>query len=804
MESLKFGKDTREVMNFDFEESRHLAEHLHQDIEILYILEGTIQIKISNNTYLMKKDDIIVIEANKKHSYTSAEQLLIGILHINYRELLNYLDMNHYYFRCNSAIDKNKGYQEIRQLLNQIFHLYFDKQQESVYLNSLYFSLLHVLITNFAYQTDDLRYLDPQSDEERRVNEIISYVNNNYQFPISLNDLAEHLNLSAAYLSKYIKKHLGQNFVNYMNQIRLSNAVEDMCNLNHSLTRISLDNGFPNTTAFTTAFKKKYNQNPSVWLKEYQKEHGSDVNLEPNHRKGEHIRAFLEQNYVQANTMSENEPAILQLDTQKGDTYKKCWNRLINIGSITNLLRSDLQEHLLLLRHELDIEYVRFWDLFTDEMLLNINDSKRRYNFTRIDKAIDFLINNGMRPFIELGFKPIAHTKTVDNEMPLERVICFNSLHDYQNILYAFGAHCANRYGLEEVETWYFEQWGDPRIISGDGYGEYFEVFETAYHTVKSLSPQIHVGGAGFGRLYTTLDFKEIISLWKKRICHPDFISLYSYPYLARSNNESHNNDRIQDANFINNQILMMKEVLDQVSFHTPDLLVTEWSSSISDWNSLNDSMYKGAFVLKNIIDNAGCLDMMGYWLGSDITAEYYDTDAILHGGNGLLSVDGIKKPAFHAMHFANRLEKILLGKNSHSMVTTNGNGQFYIVCHNYINPNFRYFLKREDEVDLQKQFLLFDDVEPLHLRFQIDHVNNGTYLVKIRSLNENHGSVQDEWREMGYNRNLSQQDIQYLRDISTPKITISETVVEHNVLNIDTILKPHEIQSIHLIYQIQ
>lgn len=804
MESLKFGKNSNDIMKFDFEENRHIAEHTHPDIEILYLLEGTVSVTISHNTYQMEKDDIIAISPNKSHSLHATEGILLGVLHINYREFQKYIDTNHYYLRCNSVIDKNKGYQELRKILNKIFHLYYERNQEKLYLNSLYYSFLHTLITNFAYHSEELINLDPQSVSELRTNDIINYINSNYQYALSLTDLAEHLNLSSTYLSKYIKKNLGKNFLEYLNQVRLSNAVDDMCHTDKSLSRISLDNGFPNTTAFTTTFRKEYGKNPSVWLQEYQKEHNLAGQKISATDKNEHIRAYLEQtpSTVTAPLESQNLEAYT-FDASTGTSYKKNWNRLLNIGSVTALMRSDLQEQLLLLHKELKIEYIRFWDLFTDDMYIDVNRTDGHYNFKKVDKVLDFLIENKMHPFVDLGFKPYYLTRSVDKERMTERPISYNSLTDYHRVLYAFLAHCVNRYGLEEVETWYFEQWGDPRITSGDKYGTYFDVFETAYHTVKSISPKIRIGGAGFGRLYSTLEFKEILELWKARPYHPDFLSIYSYPYLARSNNESLNDDRIQDSNFVNNQVLMMQEVMKGIDFTTPELLVTEWSSSISNWNSLNDSMYKGSFVLKTIIDNIGSADMLGYWLASDILAEYFDSDAFLHGGNGLLTMDAIKKPVFYAIQFANQLGDTLLGKNTHAMVTQSNSGNYGIVCHHYINPNFRYFLRAEDDIDVRKQFLLFDETNDLHLHFRITNVKNGRYLIKLRSLNSEHGSVQDEWSAMDYTDNLGPQDITYLKNISTPRITITEQIVDHHVLEVHTTLKPQEIQYIHLKYLI-
>lgn len=806
METFKYYEKGSRIMDFDFEEVKNLNPHFHQNLEILYVLEGNIQLNVCEDIFELKTNDVIVIGENQKHSYISREDVLIGIIHINYNELNQYINMKENCFKCNSSIDKNKGYQELRVLLSRIFKLYFDKKQEAAYLNSLYFSLLHVLISNFSYKNDNVINNNTNIVEENRINEIICYINSNYQYAISLNDLASQLYLSTTYLSKYIKRKLGMNFVNYLNNIRLENALNDMRKTEKSLTRIALDNGFPNTTAFSTAFKKEYDITPSFWLKnhkeEYEKERENiNIDLE---KKGEHIKSFIEKNISGKEELKQTNDNVIIIDSTNEVNNFKNVNRMINIGSVTNLMRSDLQEHILILKNELGIDYIRFWDIFDSKMLLDVKRKDGRYNFTKIDKALDFLINNGMYPFIELGFKPVVLLKNVYNTIVSEeRDIIFESHEEYKDIIHSLVAHCVNRYGLEQVESWYFEQWGDPRITLGNGYGTYFEVFETIYHTLKAISPKIKIGGAGFGRLNSTLDFKDILGLWKNRICHPDFISLYGYPYMEKNHKGSNNEDRIRDANFINNHVMMIKEVLDDISLHTPEVIVTEWSFSVSDWNSLNDSIFKGAFILKSIIDNINCTDLMGYWLASDILGEHFDNGMILHGGNGLLSVHGIKKPAFYAIQFANRMGKYILSKDNNSMITTNGSGDYYIACHNYIHPNYKYYLKEEDEVEVQKQFLMFEDAEVLKLGYQIKNVRNGKYRIKIRSLNEFNGSVQDEWGEMRYNENLNQEDIEYLRDISTPKIYILEQTVHNNILNIDTSLKPHEIQHIHISYQI-
>ena len=64
---------------------------------------------------------------------------------------------------------------------------------------------------------------------------------------------------------------------------------------------------------------------------------------------------------------------------------------------------------------------------------------------------------------------------------------------------------------------------------------------------------------------------------------------------------------------------------MEETQFPTKELHVTEWSFTISNRNVLNDNCMKGAYLVKNMIDSIGLTDILGYWTGSDLYADYYD-----------------------------------------------------------------------------------------------------------------------------------------------------------------------------------
>ena len=130
-----------------------------------------------------------------------------------------------------------------------------------------------------------------------------------------------------------------------------------------------------------------------------------------------------------------------------------------------------------------------------------------------------------------------------------------------------------------------------------------------------------------------------------------------------------------------------------------------------------------------------------------------------------------------------------------------NGNNNYSIVCHNYRHLNYKYFLKKENQLNEEKLYQLYEDSQALQLNYQLTNVKNGKYKIKTYSVSEEQGSIQKEWQRLGKIESLSNAEIEYLKQICTPHIQIRVCEVSGNVLNFETRMLPQEIQYIHISY---
>lgn len=132
------------------------------------------------------------------------------------------------------------------------------------------------------------------------------------------------------------------------------------------------------------------------------------------------------------------------------------------------------------------------------------------YNWEIVDLVLDTILNAGCKPFVELGFMPQQladperYDLTRDNWTNRDyRAFGFASPpKDYgkwHDLIYALAVHCTERYGVEEVRTWYWELWNEPDL---DYYWlgsveEFNRLYDYTAAALRAASPSLRVGGPG-------------------------------------------------------------------------------------------------------------------------------------------------------------------------------------------------------------------------------------------------------------------------------------------------------------------
>jgi xylan 1,4-beta-xylosidase len=150
------------------------------------------------------------------------------------------------------------------------------------------------------------------------------------------------------------------------------------------------------------------------------------------------------------------------------------------------------------------------------------------YDWTVVDQIFDAYIGRGVRPYAQLGFMPEAlSTKPEPYQHEWRPGFAYKKIitgwayppKDYEKwreLAYQWAKHCVERYGREEVESWYWEVWNEPNGDYWKGTPEEFnKLHDYAIDGVRRALPTARVGGpdvAGSGGAFMDGFLKHVVS----------------------------------------------------------------------------------------------------------------------------------------------------------------------------------------------------------------------------------------------------------------------------------------------------
>lgn len=124
-----------------------------------------------------------------------------------------------------------------------------------------------------TYGGHNILYFSQLTDIEKRVNQAVEYIRENYPNPdLSLEEVARYVNLSSSYLGNNIKKYKQISYVNLLNQIRIENAKKLLLRSDTKTYEVAFLVGFNSSQYFSSSFKKSTGMTPKDFREQYLKQ----------------------------------------------------------------------------------------------------------------------------------------------------------------------------------------------------------------------------------------------------------------------------------------------------------------------------------------------------------------------------------------------------------------------------------------------------------------------------------------------------------------------------------------------------
>ncbi|MBB3113903.1 xylan 1,4-beta-xylosidase [Paenibacillus phyllosphaerae] len=833
--------------NLPFDVSLHsvnyIPSHWHNSVEIIFVLRGTLEVTVNQTMTALSEGDVLLINSCHVHEVIGLDKNIIATYLIPDAYLkanLKGVEAASFGFDSHSAgKERRPALDRIRQLLAEMVQL---KHKKSEYyeldMQARMLQIFSILLKQFRIPASGEAVSEKYMERMLR---IIDYLETHYREPISLQDLADREYLSVPYLSKFFGENFGLNFQSYLTSIRLKNAVESLLRLEEApIADMAMEHGFPNAKSFYAAFKNKYHMTPNDYRKRYRPEtetkresssssnymafsQSSALGIIHQFLQRSKVRDLEETDHVEG-IETEHIPLQLSGDNRHAP-IRHTWRNLITIGKAKEGLHADVQQQLRELQRRCPFRYLRFHGIFDDAMMVyqETQAGQPIYNFRFVEQLFDFLLSIGLKPFVELGFMPseLAHDRSKTIFYNQSYVSGPKSLDRWCELVGRFLRHCMNRYGAAEVESWKFEFWNEPQLqLFWPGtMEEYFELYQVTYRTLKSCSDKLQIGAPGTVISMETRAFNQhFFAYCREHDCLPDFIPLHFYPHdtlddwsegLRQEMDKSWTPYRqlleefggvSANPDFLRDCLAKEQAILRELGIDDVELYLTEWNSTAYHRELTNDTLYKAAYIAKNIVDNLDAIDGFGYWVLSDNIEETAASPMLFHGGLGLLAQYGIPKAGMIAYELLAKLGDRLIARGDRYIVTT-GRGGYQILTFNYCHFDDLYALGDISFIDATNRYNAFKNVKTVKLEMDLQGVPDGTYKMEITALGRKHGSSYDSWVEMGAPDSITTEDVSYLKASANPRRYVTKIEGGAHV-NYVSVLEPHGVMLMELIPQ--
>lgn len=223
-------------------------------VDITYVISGQAEYLINGKKYTVSTGDLLCIPVGSQRSAVSCPESLMecystnGVIKDeNGKDITLPLPL-----LCNIGLHSDiiALYSE----LNSVWRL-----RDPGYIlkaRAIYMMILHRYLQIIVYQKDT-------SIMDKRIKKVLFYIANHYEEPLTVQKMAEMVNLSDMYFGCLFKQETGMSFRKFLTSIRMNRAEDMLLNCEYKITEVAYACGFSDVFYFSRLFKEYFGYAPS-------------------------------------------------------------------------------------------------------------------------------------------------------------------------------------------------------------------------------------------------------------------------------------------------------------------------------------------------------------------------------------------------------------------------------------------------------------------------------------------------------------------------------------------------------------
>ncbi len=251
-----------------FNNVAYRSAHLHQEWELVWIIENSMRIICEGDSFVVKEGDMVLFSPSLVHEFRKIDE---GCTFLCIQVSSDFLGIsNHIVSKSVHPGDyiTDEEIDKIRMRLYRMMKKYVMQEDlYQTYCKGQCALIMHAILSRMPLTTLSDEENSSRSKKNERLVRFIDFVDENYTHKVRLYDFAEKEGVTLCYMSHFIQSSLGQSFQDYLNTVRFNHACSMIAKGNRRMSDIYRASGFSDYKYFVKTFLEKSGKTPDEYSK---------------------------------------------------------------------------------------------------------------------------------------------------------------------------------------------------------------------------------------------------------------------------------------------------------------------------------------------------------------------------------------------------------------------------------------------------------------------------------------------------------------------------------------------------------